>query len=890
MAIRCHRLDRAGRAALQGPGVEARVRLSGVLPSRMRRLSTFALPVVFALVLALPGALPGFGASALAQDAPRQTLNDRFAGSNAGDKTTPMVVEANNVVYDDKAHTVTAEGDAQIYYKGKVLEADRVIYFRETGRVLAEGSVKLTETDGSVTHADKMELSGDFKQGFVDTLRSDSKERTHMGATRSEKIDADTTVFRRGTYTACPSCAEHPDRAPIWRLRAEKITHKNEEQMLYYENAWFELYGVPIAYIPFMSAADPSVTRQSGFLTPKFTYRSLTGFGVGEPYFYVIAPNMDVTLTPSYLSRQGFLGDIDFRHRLENGYYNIELTGIHQQDTAVFAPEPYGAGSRVNRGEVQSQGAIWLSPFWKFGWDIARVSDKWFPNDYGVPGTTFTGNVFRETSSTVYLNGQGDRGYFDLRGFMFQGTANTDLQRELPVVAPILDYNKTVDLAPEKTFGIGGQVEIDANFTHSSAALATYQQIGIPTFERQYGLFPVCRNAAGQPDYNQQNCLLRGIGGDYTSGTIQLSWQRKFIDPLGEVWAPFAFARANGNFLNYSNSGSATFGPDTISNAYQTASGQNGFLSENNQFGGYVTPGVGVEWRYPLLAKTPIGSLVIEPIAQVIARPDGQPANTMVNLDAQSLVFDDSNLFEWNKYSGYDRFETGVRANYGAQFTLDMNRNGYVNAIFGQSTQLAGANAYATPDAANVGLSSGLDTKLSDYVSRISYTPNSNYTFVTKARFDQSTLALRRLDAAAQANYGPLHFGAQFANYQQQPLIGYDFRREGLQFDTRWEFIEHYSVSGNINFDLGRHYYNALLAQPAPALFVAGFGAGLGYSDDCTRLMLNYSNAISDVYGYPAAYTRNQTVLLTLDLRTLGDLKAPIALSPSQIQDGIRTN
>ena len=43
-----------------------------------------------------------------------------------------------------------------------------------------------------------------------------------------------------------------------------------------------------------------------------------------------------------------------------------------------------------------------------------------FPNP--VP----SGNVFSETASTVYLNGQGDRGYFDLRGFSFQGLANFD--------------------------------------------------------------------------------------------------------------------------------------------------------------------------------------------------------------------------------------------------------------------------------------------------------------------------------------------------------------------------------------------------------------------------------------------------------------------------------
>ena len=148
------------------------------------------------------------------------TLADKISSSNK-DKKAPMMVEAKTVVYNDNTHTVAAEGDAQIYYQGKVLEADRVTYNRDTGRVFAEGSVKLTEPDGGVTHADKMDLTGDFKQGFVDSVRADSKDRTHFSAPRSEKIDADTTVFEKGTYTACPSCVDHPDRPPLWRVRAK---------------------------------------------------------------------------------------------------------------------------------------------------------------------------------------------------------------------------------------------------------------------------------------------------------------------------------------------------------------------------------------------------------------------------------------------------------------------------------------------------------------------------------------------------------------------------------------------------------------------------------------------------------------------------------------------
>ena len=839
-----------------------------------------------AVSLALSGLVVLVGAPAHLRQALAETMSDKISGSTAG-KKGPMVVEANSVVYDDKAHSVTAEGDAQIYYEGKILEADRVTYYRETGRVMAEGSVKLTDTDGSVTHADKMELTGDFKEGFVDTVRADSKERTHVSATRSEKVDADTTVFHKGTYTACPSCADHPERAPLWRLRANKIIHKNNEQMLYFEDATFDLYGWPIAYFPVFSTADPSVKRESGFLLPRPAFRSTTGNGVGIPYFWAIAPNMDLTVTPMYLTRQGLWGDAEFRQRLDNGYYYIDINGIHQQADSAFAPQPWGAGDQTNRGSITSQGTIWLSQFWKFGWDVERVSDKWYLNDYGLPNPILNGNFFSETSSSVYLNGQGDRGYFDLRGYSFQGLANNDFQPQLAAVWPMMDYNKSIDLDPAKTYGVGGEITIDANLTSSSAALASYQQVGALQLDNLYGLYPVCNNpVTGRPDYYPGSCLLRGIGGSYTSGTIEVSWQRKYIDPLGDVFTPFAFLRANGNYLSYSNSGYATFGSDTIANAYQS-----NYLSDNNQFQGSLMPGVGLEWRYPLLARTPLGSLVIEPIGQIIARPNTQVANTIVNLDAQSLVFDDSNLFEWNKYSGYDRFETGVRANYGAQFTLDMDKNGYVNALFGQSAQVAGVNSYNTPDAANVGLESGLNTPLSDYVARISYSPNSNYSIIAKARFNEQTWGLDHLDVTAHAKYGPGDCTAQFANYEQQPLIGYIFRREGLQFTTRYDLIEHYFVSGSINFDLSRHfYYPDYLPTPQPTFSIATWGLGAGYFDDCTKVSLNYTNAISDVFGNPPAYYRNQTLLLTIDLRTLGDIKAPFLLSPGQIQDGVRYN
>ena len=116
------------------------------------------------------------------------------------------------------------------------------------------------------------------------------------------------------------------------------------------------------------------------------------------------------------------------------------------------------------------------------------------------------------------------------------------------------------------------------------------------------------------------------------------------------------------------------------------------------------------------------------------------------NEDAQSLIFDDSNLFKVNKFSGWDRVEGGSRANVGVQYAAQFNRGGNINVLFGQSYQLFGQNSFALGGTTNTGLDSGLDTARSDYVARVSYQPNSTFTFTSRFRFDEDDFTLQRTE------------------------------------------------------------------------------------------------------------------------------------------------
>ncbi len=808
-------------------------------------------------------------------------------------KTDRLVLQARQLTYDKDHNTVTAEGSVQLYYQGRVLEADTVTYNRNTNRVLATGHAKLTETDGSVAYADRFDVTDDFRSGFVDSLSTVSAQKTYFTAPRGERANGDTATFEKGTYTACEPCRQHPEKPPTWQIKAMRIIHDQQSHMIYFEDASFEFLGVPIAYFPYLSTPDPSVTRKTGLLAPNYVYQSRLGFGVAVPYFFNLAPNYDLTVTPTVLSKQGFLGEAEFRQRLVNGSYTIRATGIVQLDPQAFPIAPYGTGDRQLRGSVETTGKFFINDQWKYGWDLSLFSDKYFFQDYKIRSESLGSDYIKESISTAYLTGQGDRSFFDLRGYRIQGLSQYDFNSQQPLVLPVLDYDHTIALKPEQTYGIGGEVNVNANFTALTRTAADYQSTGVRLLDQAFSLYDVCPTSLAPnpalPNFKPPNCFIRGIGGSYDRASAQASWQRKFIDPFGEEWTPFAFARLDASWLSLNESQSFTFtsgsGTSVISNADQA----NFFgRSQADHYYGRAMPGVGLEWRYPFIDATGFGTQVVEPIAQIIARPGEIHGGDLPNEDAQSLVFDDTNLFEWNKFSGYDREEGGVRLNAGGQYTMTFNSGASVNALFGESFQLAGPNSYAVSDVANVAVESGLQTTKSDYVSRLAFNLNPDLSFIAKSRFDEQTFAPEAIDLIARDKLGPIQGAIQYSRYAPQPLIGYPNRREGVLVSGQYDFLDHYFLKGSATIDLNPFKYD-----PATGLYDERLGSpgisvlstGLGYTDDCTTVSLNYARGYTDSTGVPQL---DQTVFLQFTLRTLASGKVETAIGDAQtVQDGI---
>jgi LPS-assembly protein len=840
--------------------------------------------------VAVAAALVGVSLPAYAQ----ATLNDVATVKPRADGTPQrLLVDANEIVYNDDKNTVEARGDVELSYAGKTLQADRVVYDRANGRVTAIGNARLTDAAGTVTTGSEFELTDDFRTGFIDSLQvvqttrdRSGPLRTRFSAPRAERIEGETTTFENGTYTVCEPCRDHPERPPLWQVKAARIIHNNSERTIYYEDATFEFAGIPIAYIPYFWSADPTVRRQTGFLAPHYISSTALGTGVSLPFFWAMAPDFDLTLAPTIYSRQGVLGQLEFRQRLLTGAYNIRAAGIFQQDKSAYLDPPFGPGNRTGRGSIETTGRFNINDRWRFGWDIALLSDKWFLQNYKIKSESVGANyIFLDSTSSAFLRGVGDRSFFDLRGYYFQGLSYADFQKQLPVAAPVLDYDKRVN-GPDP---IGGELGFQFNFTNIHRQAADFEPTTIRNAAYPYltttGTAPYQSCAVFQKDV----CLVRGLSGDYARVSTEVSWRRAIVDDAGQIWTPFAYLRADGFFNN----------PNTV--GFQNAQIGN-FFDTNQDFAGRTMPAVGLEYRYPFIADAgQYGTHTLTPIGQVIARPNESRIGRLPNEDAHSLVFDDTTLFDWDKFSGYDRAEGGVRANVGLQYNVATPAGWTANALIGQSYQVAGRNSYETGDLLNTGLNSGLDSRVSDFVGRVQVNPSDNYSFMVRSRFDKDDFSINSFEAQASANlkpWIPLTATLTYARYEPQPALGLTHRQEGLAPGASFQLTPNWSVSGNVMFDLDKYLDNrdtfitAYTANPATAVYkrgdlysVTAAGLSVGYRDECTTFSVGYS--MTPRLAATGETTSDKTFLVRLELRSLAQTAFSQTTAPTVSADGI---
>lgn len=249
--------------------------------------------------------------------------------------------------------------------------------------------------------------------------RTERKVTTMTAWGKADEFSSDTPKvynFIRSTFSTCP-----PENQ-TWQLRASKINLNKITGRGYATNALLYIKSIPIVYIPYFEFSIDK-QRKSGFLMPSLGFHSdKLGTYFLAPFYWNIAPNIDMTLYPAISSKRGILFGDDFRYLSHIGrgdfYFNIapndlafsrfqrgirETLAYRNSDDPIIQAE-YNRlmNDSTTRGSFYWRDNTTFNTHWSSHIDFNYASDDYYLKDYGTNLNEILANYLLEEADLNY--------------------------------------------------------------------------------------------------------------------------------------------------------------------------------------------------------------------------------------------------------------------------------------------------------------------------------------------------------------------------------------------------------------------------------------------------------------------------------------------------------
>jgi LPS-assembly protein len=213
------------------------------------------------------------------------------------------------------------------------------------------------------------------------------------------------------------------------------------------------------------------------------------------------------------------------------------------------------------------------------------------------------------------------------------------------------------------------------------------------------------------------------------------------------------------------------------------------------------------------------GNALIEPIAAIVAAPNGGNPAAIPDEDSLGFEFDETSLFVPNRFPGYDRVDSGQRVDYGLHGELNTQSFGNWDTLIGESYRFEQSSAFAA--------GSGLNYRRSDVVGRVGVSTGPFLDFLYRFRLDHDDLAMRRQEASVSVGQSNLRVNLSYISIA--PIPGLVAPGSGIA-------VSGDQVSAGLTAALTRYWSVALVdtrnvAGGGGATIASG--ATVTYRDDC---------------------------------------------------------
>ena len=233
-------------------------------------------------------------------------------------------------------------------------------------------------------------------------------------------------------------------------------------------------------------------------------------------------------------------------------------------------------------------------------------------------------------------------------------------------------------------------------------------------------------------------------------------------------------------------------------------------------------PAAELGWRFPLMTSVADGQLIVEPVAQLLAAPEGLNSEEVPNTDSVDVELSHASLFEPNRFPGLDRVEGGVRVNAGVRGIYRGPEGMMVRGTVGRVVRVTRERDFAQR--------TGLADRFSDLVGDVSVSIAGLGSAYWNFRRSPAVSGVRHDQVGAEIRLGSVTTGLTYVRLHDDPTSPSIASSEQAKTSVAWEITREWAVSGYHLRDLGHAAYSATLKA----------GLALSFRNECLDLSLSF--------------------------------------------------
>lgn len=219
----------------------------------------------------------------------------------------PIFASADGSSYNQPRQITTLEGNVILRQASLQFTGDRAELDQQANLGQLEGNVSLRDRDVLIVgdHAQIQLDSGEAQINNAEYVLHEMQSRGN--ASYIKRQEEGIIRLKNGSYTSCTPGSND------WHLQSNNITLNPDTGFGTATNVTLRVKNIPVFYTPYIHFPIDD-RRVSGFLPPSVSYSRRKGVDLTTPYYFSLAPHMDATLYPNFMSKRGLLTEGEFRY------------------------------------------------------------------------------------------------------------------------------------------------------------------------------------------------------------------------------------------------------------------------------------------------------------------------------------------------------------------------------------------------------------------------------------------------------------------------------------------------------------------------------------------------------------------------------------------------